>query len=170
MKHKKSIVFVAVLAILTVCCLMFIFGNSLKDSAESTDQTMFVKDLLTGVARFFGIKGEINTKKLRSFAHVAEFCLLGACLAAISLYVAYKKGKLTPRTSFPFVCAAFAGGVFIAVIDEILQLFSDGRACELKDVCLDSIGVILGVAFSCAAVHVAYKIHTARKLKEKEAR
>ena len=170
MKIKKSVVIVAVLAFLTVCCLIFIFGNSLKDSAESTDQTMVIKELLGDIARFFGLNDDINTAKLRSFAHVAEFCLLGACLGAISLYAAYKKSKLGFRTSIPFVCAAFAGGVFIAVIDEILQLFSDGRACEFKDVCLDSIGVILGVAFSCAAVYVAYKIHTARKLKEKEAR
>ena len=170
MKIKKSVVFVAVLAFLTVCCLIFIFGNSLKDSAESTDQTMLVRDLLTDIARFFGIKGEINTKKLRSFAHVAEFCLLGACLAAISLYAAYKKGKLTFQGGIPFVCAAFAGGIFIAVVDEVLQLFSDGRACEFKDVCLDGIGVMLGVAFTCTVCFAAYKIHMVRKLKKEEAR
>ena len=78
MKIKKSVVIVAVLAFLTVCCLIFIFGNSLKDSAESTDQTMVIKELLGDIARFFGLNDDINTAKLRSFAHVAEFCLLGA--------------------------------------------------------------------------------------------
>ena len=165
MKHKKSIVFVAVLAILTVCCLMFIFGNSLKDSAESTDQTMFVKDLLTGVARFFGIKGEINTKKLRSLAHVAEFALLGACLAAISLHTAHKKGRLNLVKGVPFVCASIAGGIVFAVIDEIIQLTSEGRACEFSDVVLDTVGVVLGVAFACLVAFVAHKIHKSRGIK-----
>jgi VanZ family protein len=127
---------------------------------------MLVKDLLTDIARFFGINGEINTKKLRSFAHVAEFCLLGACLAGISLCLACEKGRFTLRGSIPFVCAAVAGGMVAAVIDEILQIFSDGRACELKDVGLDSIGVILGVAFVCAVTFVVLKIHIARKLKK----
>ena len=166
MKIKKSVVIIGILSFLTVCCIIFIFGNSLKDSVESTDQTMLVKDLLTDIARFFGINGEINTKKLRSFAHVAEFALLGACLAAISLFVAYKKGKLGFCTSIPFVCAAFVGGVFVAVVDEILQLFSDGRACEIKDVCLDSSGVILGIAVSCVIAFINYKIHKAREIKK----
>jgi VanZ family protein len=127
---------------------------------------MLVKDLLTDIARFFGINGEINTKKLRSFAHVAEFALLGACLAAISLFVAYEKGRLMLRAGVPFVCTAFAGGVLVAIVDEILQLFSDGRACEIKDVCLDSSGVILGIAVSCVIAFINYKIHKAREIKK----
>ena len=168
MKHKKSIVFVSVLAILTVCCLIFIFGNSLKDSAESTDQTMVIKDLLTDIARFFGIKGDINTKKLRNFAHVAEFGLLGACLAAIALHTAYKKGKLTLCGSIPFVLASMAGGIVFAVIDEIIQLTSAGRACEFSDVVLDTIGVVLGVAFACFVAFIAHKIHRAKGIKTTE--
>ena len=168
MKLKKSIVFVAVLAILTVCCLIFIFGNSLKDSAESTDQTMVIKDLLTDIARFFGIKGEINTKKLRNLAHVAEFGLLGACLAAIALHTAHKKGRLTLVKGVPFVCASVAVGIIFAVIDEIIQLSSAGRACEFSDVVLDTIGVVLGVAFSCLVAFVAHKIHQSRGIKEAE--
>ena len=168
MKHKKSIVFVAVLAILTVCCLIFIFGNSLKDSAESTDQTMVIKDLLTDIARFFGIKGDINTKKLRNFAHVAEFGLLGACLAAIALHTAHKKGKLTLIKGIPFVLASMAGGIVFAVIDEIIQLTSAGRACEFSDVVLDTIGVVLGVAFACFVAFIAHKIHKAKGIKTTE--
>ena len=168
MKHKKSIVFVAVLAILTVCCLIFIFGNSLKDSAESTDQTMVIKDLLTDISRFFGIKGEINTKKLRNLAHVAEFGLLGACLAAIALHTAHKKGRLTLVKGVPFVCASVAVGIIFAVIDEIIQLSSAGRACEFSDVVLDTVGVVLGVAFSCFVAFVAHKIHKSRGIKTTE--
>ena len=165
MKHKKSIVFVAVLAILTVCCLTFIFSNSLKDSAESTDQTMAIKELLTDIARFFGIKGDINTAKLRNFAHVAEFALLGACLAAISLHTAYKKGKLTFCGGIPFVCASVAGGIVFAVIDEIIQLSSAGRACEFSDVVLDTVGVVLGVAFASFLAFVARRIHRVKGIK-----
>ena len=165
MKHKKSIVFVAVLAILTVCCLTFIFGNSLKDSAESTDQTMVIKELLTDIARLFGIKGDINTAKLRNFAHVAEFALLGACLAAISLHTAYKKKKLNLLGSIPFVCASVAGGIVFAVIDEIIQLTSAGRACEFSDVVLDTAGVLLGVAFASFMAFVARRIQRAKGIK-----
>ena len=165
MKHKKSIVFVAVLAILTVCCLTFIFSNSLKDSAESTDQTMVIKELLTDIARLFGIKGDINTAKLRNFAHVAEFALLGACLAAISLHTAYKKKKLNLLGSIPFVCASVAGGIVFAVIDEIIQLSSAGRACEFSDVVLDTVGVLLGVAFASFLAFVARRIHRVKGIK-----
>ena len=168
MKNKKFIVITAILAFLAICCVIFIFSNSLKDSAESTDQTMVVKDILARIAKFFGIKGDIDTSGLRSFAHVAEFGLLGACIAAISLCAAYKKGKFTLGELLPFIIFALVGGVLIAIADEILQLSSEGRACELKDVGLDAVGVVIGTFFSCAVAFVGGKIHNARKLKEND--
>jgi VanZ family protein len=47
----------------------------------------------------------------------------------------------------------------------MLQLTSEGRACEFSDVVLDTIGVVLGVAFACLVAFVAHKIHKSRGIK-----
>jgi len=167
MKFRKNVLIIAVLALITVCCLAFIFSNSLKDSSESTDQTMVVKDILANVVRFFGMDGDINVKRLRNFAHVAEFCLLGSCLTAIALYTSYKTGRMTVIRCAVFVCASVILGLVIAVIDELLQKFSAGRACELKDVGLDGIGIVLGTLVALVAYLAVYKIRLHIKNNEK---
>ena len=40
-----------------------------------------------------------------------------------------------------------------AVLDEVHQAFVPGRSCELRDVCIDSAGVLLGAAFLLLILH-----------------
>ena len=75
---------------------------------------------------------------VRKLAHFTVFAILGALsFAAFSV-------DLSPRRAFP---AALILGVARAVLDEVHQAFVPGRSCELRDVCIDSAGVLLGTAF-----------------------
>lgn len=75
---------------------------------------------------------------VRKLAHFVLFAVLGfLCFAAFS-------ADLPPRRAFP---AALILGVARAVLDEVHQAFVPGRSCELRDVCIDSAGVLLGAAF-----------------------
>ena len=67
-------------------------------------------------------------------AHFAEFSALGFCLA-------WRSGMLERKYRY-----AFAWGVAAAAIDETIQLFVPLRGPAIKDVGIDTAGVVLGVA------------------------
>lgn len=55
-------------------------------------------------------------------------------------------------------------GVEYAAIDEIHQLFIDGRSGQISDVCIDAIGIAIGVCFVMAVYKIVLK--NAHKRKE----
>ena len=167
MKKKTRQLIIGAVVLLTVFCLAFIFGNSLKDSAESSEQSSAVKELLMSVARLFGFRGDINVSRLRNFAHVAEFSLLGACLGTLALYFARRRAVTLARYML-FVSAALGAGILVAVFDELLQLTSVGRVCDIKDVMLDTIGIFFGMLVSAFVYFLIIKIRKMRMTKEKD--
>ncbi len=72
---------------------------------------------------------------VRKSAHFAEYLVLGALV----FWCLYKTEDKRLRTSLAAVLASI-----YSVTDEVHQLFSDGRSCELRDVLIDSCGGILG--------------------------
>lgn len=118
---------------LLVCCLLFIWGNSLLPGNISGAISDFVNKVLS----FFFEQGEKEPENggflLRKMAHFTEFTALGLCLCW--LFGMLKKGKLAP----------FLFGAAAACVDETIQIFVPGRVSSLRDVCIDSCGVLLGV-------------------------
>ena len=148
MKNKIRRLIMGVVILLAVLCIIFIFGNSMKDGTESGEQSMAVKKMLIAVAGIFGIDGNIDHALLRNLAHVAEFALLGACVGLIAFYLARRKYPVTALRYSAFISASVGAGIIIAIVDELIQLTSPGRACELKDALLDITGVIIGNIFA----------------------
>ena len=118
---------------LLICCLVFIWGNSLLPGWISGAISDFAKKILE--LRF--AQGEPGPENggflLRKLAHFTEFTALGMCLCW--LFGMLGKGRL-----LPFFCGAAA-----ACVDETIQIFVPGRVSSLRDVCIDSCGVLLGV-------------------------
>ncbi len=85
---------------------------------------------------------------VRKLAHFSVYCGLGAMMY-LSLVAARIK-KLTPL--WAFICSAL-----YAVSDEIHQMFVAGRSGELRDVCIDSSGALLGIVIALLAVTVYRK-------------
>ena len=169
MKNKTRQFIILSVILLTVFCLVFIFGNSLKDGNESGEQSMAVKKILLAVADFFGIDGNINIAVLRNLAHVAEFSLLGICIGSLSVYLARRKYPVTHLRYATLLLASLGMGMIIAVIDELIQLGSVGRACEFKDILLDMAGIIVGNILAIFGYFIIVKLknHSKRVKKEK---
>lgn len=74
---------------------------------------------------------------VRKAAHFTEYALLGLLTYSIAICWNYKKTKGTVY-SFLFV-------VTLAAADEIHQTFVPGRSGSLRDVLLDSTGIIAGI-------------------------
>ena len=118
---------------LLICCLVFIWGNSLLPGWISGAISDFAKKIL----ELLFAQGEPGPENggflLRKLAHFTEFTALGMCLCW--LFGMLGKGRL-----LPLFCGAAA-----ACVDETIQIFVPGRVSSLRDVCIVSCGVRLGV-------------------------
>lgn len=82
------------------------------------------------------------TLVVRKGAHFSEYLVFGMLLwQLIGTYTDRRK-----RQAF----AAWMIGTVYAGSDELHQMFSDGRAARIGDVCIDSAGVVCGI-FICMA-------------------
>ena len=118
--------------VLLLCNLVFIWGNSLLPAEVSGQISGTLKALLDGLFT----PGEATPSGdglLRKFAHFAEFGALG-------LLLGWLFGMLGKKQ-----LPAFALGVVAACIDETIQIFVPGRGPGIRDVCIDSCGVAVGM-------------------------
>ena len=133
---------------LTACCLAFIWGNSLMPGSVSGAISEFFERLLQCLFE----QGESESSGLgflvRKMAHFTEFTMLGLCLRW--LFGMLGKGMLVP----------FLWGGLAACVDETIQLFVPERGPSLRDVCIDSSGVLLGVILLTLGHHYCCKKRT----------
>ena len=119
---------------LIICCLTFIWGNSLLPGEISGAISDFFKRILQSLFE----QGESGSSGMlgflvRKMAHFTEFAALGACLGW--LFGMLEKGKIPP----------FLWGAAAACVDESIQLFVPDRGPGLRDVFIDCSGVLAGL-------------------------
>ena len=132
-----------ILPILTLCCLAFIFANSLQNANKSSKRSSTVTAVIVETIQKV-TKKTVDVKKaekiVRKSAHFSEFALFSV-LTTFSFFVwGTRLRDLVWRTLF---C-----GLVTAAADEYLQSFSPGRAPMVTDVWIDFFGVILGFLVS----------------------
>ncbi len=82
---------------------------------------------------------------VRKLAHFSLFAVMGLLsFAAFSV-------DLPLRRAFP---AALGLGTARGVLDEVQQAFVPGRSCELRDMCIDAAGVLIGASFLFLILHL----------------
>ena len=133
---KKQRVALLVVIILT---LAFIWGNSLLSREQSSDESAWVLQLVTPVLELFVGKGRVTEHLVRKLAHFTEFALLG-----FELFFWFVPLRQTGRKP---LFLAMAHGLFAALADETIQLFS-ARGAQLQDVWLDFAGVTAGAVLA----------------------
>lgn len=119
--------------LLIILCLGFIWVNSFFPADVSGEMSGFAHTLLR---RIFGEDLPITEGVLRKLAHGTEYAAFGI-LAAVFIY---------EKLAGQFPALGFCG-LGAAVLDETIQLFSDGRAASIKDVWIDFGGFTAGVMF-----------------------
>ena len=139
---------------LLVCNLAFIWGNSLLPGEISGAFSDWVKSILAQI--FTGDQsGPAGGGLLRKAAHFTEFTALGICLAW--LHGMLGKGRLQP----------FVWGVLAASVDETIQRFVPDRGPSVKDVCIDSAGVLTGIILLWIGHHLFAKKSAKLSLEDK---
>ena len=133
---------VSVVLLLALMITVFCFSAQTADDSSSLSDGITIK-IISVIFSDFGSfsKAEheeiINnaTFSVRKLAHFSLYFAMGI-LSFLSV-VSYKKIRLSLRFLFSYLIS-----VLYAVSDEIHQLFVPGRSCELRDVFIDSLGVL----------------------------
>ena len=139
---------------LLVCCLAFIWGNSLLPGSISGAISDGVKEILESLFPGGETSPSESSFLLRKMAHFTEFAALGACLGW--LFGMLEKGKIPP----------FLWGAAAACVDESIQLFVPDRGPGLREVFIDCSGVLAGLILLHLGHHYWRKIRAKQPLEE----
>ena len=130
--------------IIVIAIMAFIFSQSALPADLSSQESGRVVDFL--IRMFQGIlpiDRETMVFIVRKGAHFTEYTILGGFLVP-----AAKEWMAVDTTPVPVAkerITAWLAGTMYAVTDEIHQFYVPGRSCELRDIGIDSCGVLAGV-------------------------
>ena len=133
---------------LIIGILCFIWGNSLLPGEDSGQLSGFVGMILQKLLPFVDLQSEMGLHLLRKAAHFSEF-------AALGMSFAWLFGMLS-KQRFWSLALPLLSGAGAAAIDETIQLFSPNRGPSIRDVGIDTAGVITGIAV-LTLLHYLYK-------------
>lgn len=151
----KYLILRIVFIIASVAIICWIFSNSLANSDESTQQSTEVKQVVDGaLSAVSGKKVDVPMLVIRKLAHFTEYFLLGVCM-----YLAF----YFFRTRNIFILIPCAVGLIIPIIDENIQLSSDGRHFAVTDMLIDMGGVACGIGLALGVSILVRHIY--RKIK-----
>ena len=121
--------------------MLLIFLHSAMPAAVSSAESGAVAGILAKLLGLDAVPPAFTTL-VRKAAHFTVFLLLGLCVR--------------PNMKKGWHAALFC--LLYAVTDEIHQLFVPGRSCEIRDMCIDSCGVLAGVVI----ILLIYKLRNRR--------
>ena len=92
---------------------------------------------------------------VRKAAHFSEYLLLGffLCKSVYNLKQLQNPSLIKPAGFLNICTTSWVLTTLYAVSDEIHQSFVPGRSCELRDMCIDACGALIGVLISYAFQH-----------------
>ncbi len=124
---------------LVVACMAVIFSLSAQTATESSEVSGWL---------IFMMKLNISQDSIRTVAHFLEYAGLSV-LVFNALYQTFGYQR-------PF--AALIISALYAVSDEIHQLFVDGRASQISDIAIDSLGAASGIIVLILLIKLVSKI------------
>lgn len=154
-----------ILIILLAGTFYMIFGFSSQNSEESTGVSMSVSEAIINITNKnenADIKYQLakNIEPIiRKLAHFSVYTLVGFLI--MSLVSTY---NLTLKKR---IIITIVSGFIYACSDEIHQLFVNGRSGEIRDVLIDTSGVLLGTLISIGIVKLIKK-HIDKKQKQEK--
>lgn len=151
---KKTIILIL---IIINCITIFYFSNQVADisSGSSGRVVNFIAQILPRLRNMPEeekqiICSEILQPIVRKTAHFSIYTLLG--FLTMNFALTYNEATYK-KTLYSWLF-----GTIYAITDEIHQLFIQGRSCEFRDVCIDSLGVLTGIILALIVFEICKKI------------
>lgn len=159
MKTKVKRIIFAILIIVN-CIIIFNFSSQNSEKSNETSGVI-VNKVVDSIGKI-----NIKVKKeeledqvsfwVRKLAHFSIYTLLGIFLInEANTFEITKKRKI-------IICILF--GALYAISDEFHQGFVGGRSPEIRDVCIDTCGIIFGIILVIIAGKLISKIKEPKKL------
>ena len=165
-KNLKDIVLFVIFLILVVFWMGVIFKFSSANGEKSTGTsrsslekiiTLFNKNIDKDKLEGLVIKYDVV---LRKFTHFSGYLVGGVLLYFMYFYL----NKLVNyKLKYIKLYSVVTGSIY-AMTDELHQHFVPGRSGEIKDVVLDTSGVIMGVVIVCAVIMVIKSLKIKQKI------
>lgn len=158
----KKIYITVILLVFVIGVTSFILYNSSKSPEASYKDSDPVAEIVKPIVDKNNDKPKYKIDYIvRKAAHTAEYLALGFSVAALAVFVAEAYKKRLFGYMFFYVLS-------VGVLDEYIQLYS-GRTSGVKDVIIDFVGGLLGIAIVSSA-YLVYKfvISKNKKLKHLE--
>jgi VanZ family protein len=134
-ENNKSKIFL----ILTILMTLTIWINSVLPASISSEQSGFIVGIAQSVFLFLNINLSLDLLSLmiRKYAHFSQFFLLGIFWFQYLYRVLNSKHKV--HWYALLLC------LLTAIIDESIQLFSEGRAFQFTDILIDLFGSTMAI-------------------------
>ena len=133
-----------ILSILIILCMstIFFFSHQKADESRNTSSKVVIK-----IVEILDVQGKLNKTQTLSLADrlhrtarkIAHFCIFAVLGFLFALF--FKEYKYALRHIF---ARSVVFSFLYACTDEFHQLFIPGRSCEIRDVCIDSLGASFG--------------------------
>lgn len=143
LKSHRIIAVRIIFTTLSVLMIIFIFTNSSFNADISSQHSASILNKINNLFDSLNLNIELTETFVRKSAHFVEYFVLGVLLC-INVYVFL----LQPSSKLLFVPLI---GLAVSCVDETIQLFSEGRSCQITDVLLDFFAV-------CTAFIIAFAI------------
>ncbi len=154
---------------ITILIMIFIFFQSSLPADISEKESGLIT---VALAEVLGMDQEIVSFAVRKCAHFSEYMILGFSLlmtlhSHARLHLRKSKNNIGCKagisaklwgTGRGASLTAWCTGTIYAISDEIHQTFVPGRSCELRDVLIDSAGVLTAILM----VHILHNIKRSR--------
>ena len=150
---KRSAIVYGVLAAAWICVLFFFSGQPGSDSGSLSKR---VAEILFGWLTDRGVPFDTLHLLTRKLAHFGIFAVEGWLLGSALLRC------MGAKAAALLTAVACAG---IAALNELHQLLSPDRSCELRDVLIDTCGALTGLALAVVVLH-AFSTFKRRKAKK----
>lgn len=171
MKLRKVIFLIL---IITNCITIFYFSNQVANtsSASSGRVVNFVMKVVPKLRNMQEYEkqymaNEVLQPIVRKLAHFSIYTLLGFLTMNYALACKKENGTcykceqcshLQYKRDRKIILYSWLFGTLYAVTDEIHQLFIQGRSCEFRDVCIDSLGVLTGIIVALTILKIYINI------------
>ncbi|MDO4282242.1 MAG: VanZ family protein [Clostridia bacterium] len=131
---RKLLKYFSILIVIIWMGIVFQFSSESSLKSENTSNH-FTKTILG--ENITDQRVEELSFMIRKTAHFTLYTIGGVCIC-LCVMLNYEGKK-------NIYLIGFSIGSIYAITDEIHQLFVPGRACELRDVIIDSLGILVGV-------------------------
>lgn len=139
------------------CITIFYFSNQVADVSSSSSGRVvkFIANILPNLKNMpeeekEQICSEVLQPIVRKTAHFSIYTLLGFF---IMNFITTFKTSIYKKVMFSQIF-----GSLYAISDEIHQLYIQGRSCEFRDVCIDSLGVFTGIVIAITIIKICKKL------------